>query len=268
MARVYGIDNRAVYSPLAGLAQVADVALGYYQKKQDRNERKNERAEDRKYAEEAETRRQTAAWNDAQDQRDFLAEQAHVNREHDLTKLDTGFNHGVGLKNMEFGMGNWRDQQTRQHQVDILSKQNGYQQGLNQQLHNYGIARDNNSAINAESLAQLKASLGQGLTDAQIANLTANAGHMNERTTGLAGDNVWEQARREALLGGLDYRLTPGQSSTPLAVMGRPPATQTPAPTETQPNIFNFGADLGLGANAPSTQGVGGNSLPFGYWGP
>jgi hypothetical protein len=216
MARVYGIDNRAVYSPLAGLAQVADVALGYYQKKQDRNERKNERAEDRK---------------------------------HDIDKLNTSFDHGVGLRSMEFGMGNWRDQQTRQHQVDILDKQYAQNRALNQQRQDFGIDLAHYAAADAESLARLKASLGEGLTNAQIANYEANAGHLNERTNGERGKNAWDMTIREATLANLklpiDTRLFPGQGQTP--------TTQVSNVGLPQPNIFNFGADLGLGANTPST---------------
>jgi hypothetical protein len=225
MARVYGIDNRAVYSPLAGLAQAADVALGYYQKKQDRNERKNERAEDRK---------------------------------HDIDKLNTSFDHGVGLRSMEFGMGNWRDQQTRKHQVDILDKQHKNNRALNQQQYEFGIARDNNTAFNAETLAHVEALLGQGYTDAQIANMMAKTNLLNEQTNGTRVENAWNEFGFGATINGYKNRNNFGQPTTPLTGMDRPQATQptetqTPAPTETQPNIFNFGTDLGLGANAPST---------------
>jgi len=220
MARVYGIDNRAVYSPLAGLAQAADVALGYYQKKQDRNERKNERAEDRK---------------------------------HDIDKLNTSFDHGVGLRSMEFGMGNWRDQQTRKHQVDILDKQYAQNRALNQQRQDFGIDLAHYAAADAESLARLKASLGEGLTNAQIANYEANAGHLNEVAHGKRLENTRNEFGFGAAINGYNNRNNFGQPTTPLTGMGQTPAAQTPAPTETQPNIFNFGADLGLGANAPST---------------
>jgi len=225
MARVYGIDNRAVYSPLAGLAQAADVALGYYQKKQDRDERKNERAEDRK---------------------------------HDINKLDKGYDHRVNLANIQGGWQATNNALNHNNQVDILGKQHKNNRALNQQQYEFGIARDNNTAFNAETLAHVEALLGQGYTDAQIANMMAKTNLLNEQTNGTRVENAWNEFGFGATINGYKNRNNFGQPTTPLTGMDRPQATQptetqTPAPTETQPNIFNFGTDLGLGANAPST---------------